>query len=219
MNIIDCEQGTREWLSARAGLVTASRIKTVMCQSGRGGGPSKTREDYKRQLVCEILTGYPVKNFLKTPAMEHGNKYEPDARDAYRLMTGFNVTEVGLVRHPSIEMAAASPDGVVDEDGLLEIKCPSPETHDKYCKLGAVPAAYLHQVMWQLACCERKWVDFVSFNPFMTGFGRIHIVRVYPDVQLIKEMERTVLDFAREVMRSIPVGYDLSVFCNKFGFL
>jgi len=117
------EQGSQEWLAERAGRVTASALSNVMMAKTAAG-----YQNYMAQLVCERLTGQPVETF-KSAAMEHGNDTEPQARAFYELETGNEVTEVGFIAHPVIEWSGASPDGLIGDDGLVEIKCPQPAKH------------------------------------------------------------------------------------------
>ena len=150
MKIIDAVQGTPEWLSARAGKVTASMISAVLMKPETAGF-----RDYQAQLVAEILTGKPQGSDYTNAHMQFGTETEPLARSAYEAETGFSVDEVGLCIHPSIERAGASPDGLVGNSGLVEIKCPKVATHLAYQIAGVVPAGYKNQMMWQMACTGR----------------------------------------------------------------
>ena len=166
MNALPYPQGSPEWLQARVGRVTASRIKDV-CAQGKGSAPSVTREAYMGELIAERLTGLASNDGYTNADMQRGTDLEPLARAAYEVRTKQMVDEVGLVLHPRNEFFGASPDGVVGTDGLLEIKCPRTHVHISYLLNRKPPPAYIPQMAWQAFCCERSWVDFVSFDPKM----------------------------------------------------
>ena len=197
MKTIDYPQGTPEWLQARAGKVTASRINDVMAKIKTG--ESAARKDYKAQIVAEILTGTPQENGFKSAEMQWGNDQEPFARAAYEIKTGSMVDQVGLVLHPTIERGAASPDGLVGLDGLVEIKCPKTATHLQYLVDGRVPAHYQPQMLWQMACTERQWCDFVSFDPRLPEHLQLFVQHFIRDQKRIDEIESEVRAFLAEV--------------------
>jgi len=190
-------QGTPEWLQERAGKVTASGISNVIAK-GRGNEPSATRAKYMGQLIAETLTGQPAKTFTNA-AMDHGIEHEPMARARYEIAFGVMVEQVGLILHPKIDRAGASPDGLVDEEGLLEIKCPETHTHIEYLLANTVPTVYRPQMAWQCACTGRKWVDFVSFDPRMPEELQLFAVRYVPDEKYLSELEGAVIGFLAEM--------------------
>ena len=190
MKVIDAVQGTPEWLAARAGRVTASMISNVLMKPETAGF-----RDYQAQLVAEILTGKPQGSDYTNAAMQFGTETEPLARSAYEAETGFSVDEVGLCIHPTIERAGASPDGLVGNSGLTEIKCPKVATHLAYMLAGVVPSGYKNQMMWQMACTERDWCDFVSFRPDLPEHLQLFIVRFKRDPARILELETAVVAF------------------------
>ena len=196
MKIIDFPQGSAEWLASRAGRVTASCISDVMAKGK--SGEAAVRADYKAQIVAEILTGKPQGSTFTNDAMQWGTEQEPFARAAYEVTKGAMVDQCGLVLHPTIERAAASPDGLVN-DGLLEIKCPKTATHLQYLLDGKAPAKYRNQMLWQMACTERAWCDFVSFDPRLPEDLQLFVVRFQRDDDAIKAMEAEVLAFLSEV--------------------
>ena len=197
MKILDFPQGTPEWLAARAGKVTASRMPDVLAQIRTG--EAAARRDYRAQLVAEILTGRPQEDGFINAEMQHGIDQEPFARAAYEVATDQLVDQVGFVLHPTLERAGASPDGLVDFDGLLEVKCPKTATHLQYLMDGSVPAKYEPQMAWQLACTGRKWADFVSFDPRLPAKLQLFKVRLARDEARIKELEREVVSFLADV--------------------
>ena len=197
MRILELTQGSTEWLQARAGRVTASRIADVMAKTK--AGESASRRDYKAQIVAEILTGTPQENGFKSAEMQWGNDQEPFARAACEIATGAMVDQVGLVLHPTIERGAASPDGLVGPDGLVEIKCPKTATHLQYLVDGKVPTHYQPQMLWQMACTGRDWCDFVSFDPRLPDHLQLFIRRFNRDQKRIDEIESEVRAFLAEV--------------------
>lgn len=196
MKIIDFPQGSMEWLQSRAGKVTASRIADVMAKIKTG--EAATRKDYRAQIVAEILTGMPQGDTFINAEMQFGTDNEPFARAAYEVAQGVMVDQVGLVVHHAIDRAAASPDGLVGDKGMLEIKCPKVATHLTYLLDGVVPSKYQPQMLWQMACCEREWVDFVSFRPDLPEDLQLFTVRFERDDKRIKEMEAEVILFLLE---------------------
>jgi len=202
VNIIDCTQGDHEWFNARLGKVTASEVADAVRFLKRGdkkGEEGKTRLSYKAAIVSEILTGDPADTFV-SKYMERGTELEPYARTAYEIKRNVMVEQVGFVIHPSIDRSGASPDGLVGEDGGLEIKCPKVENHLAYMLAGKLPPEYEPQVMWNLACTGRQWWDFVSYcPPPMPERHRLFIVRVHRDEQRIAELEAGVVQFLAEV--------------------
>jgi putative phage-type endonuclease len=194
------EQRTAEWFQARLGKVTASRVADVIAKTKTGY--SASRENYMAQLVVERLTNTQAETFTNA-AMQWGTDQEPFARAAYELKMGVMVDETGLVDHPTIPMAGASPDGLVGEDGLVEIKCPNTATHIDTLLTQTVPAKYITQMQFQMACTGRQWCDFVSFDPRMPQKAQIFIKRVLRDDSFIKEIESEIKKFLAEVSAKV----------------
>ena len=196
MKTIDVEQGSPEWKAARAGKVTSSAVQYVLAKIK--SGEAAARKDYRAQLVAEILTGVPQDDGYINAEMQWGLDQEPFARGAYEAVHGVLVDRVGLVLHPTIERAAASPDGIAGE-GLLEIKCPKTATHLQYLLSGEVPSKYQPQMLWQMACAEAPWCDFVSYDPRLSPELQLFKVRFARDDGRIREMEAEVSIFLDEV--------------------
>lgn len=192
----EIEQGSPEWFALRCGKVTASRVADVVAKTKTGWGAS--RANYMAELVAEQLTQTVAPGF-QNDAMRWGTEQEPLARSAYEFRTDAEIAAVGFIAHPTIPMSGASPDGHIGEDGSLEIKCPNTATHLDTLLGQAVPAKYITQIQWQLACNGRKWCDFVSFDPRMPENMRIFIQRVDRDDKLIKELEEAVVAFIFEL--------------------
>jgi putative phage-type endonuclease len=204
-------QGSEEWKAARVGKVTASRICDLVAKTK--SGYSTSRANYLAELVAERLTGVAAESY-QNAAMAWGQATEPQARDAYVFHKDAEVTEVGLIDHPSIDMSAASPDGLVGAEGLVEIKCPLTATHIETLLGGCVPSKYLLQMQWQMACTGRSWCDFVSFDPRMPEPLRLFVQRVPRDAAKIAEVEAEVKKFLAELsltVRELTTRYALAV--------
>lgn len=196
--IIEVEQGSADWVKMRVAMVTGSRVADVMAKLKKKEGEAAVRANYRMELIVENLTGLAVDHYV-SPAMEHGIEFEPLARAAYEMATGNEVDPGGFAIHPRIERFGSSPDGRIGTDGLLEIKCPTSDTHLGYLLAGTVPEEYQPQMMAEMACTGRKWVDFVSFDPRMPQHLQLFIRRFEWNDARIGEMEREVEKFLGEV--------------------
>ena len=193
-------QGSPEWFASRLGKVTASRITDVMAKVKSGEATS--RANYRAELVAERLSGESEEGFVSS-AMERGTELEPFARAAYEARKLVLVDQVGLIDHPDIPMSGASPDGLVGDYGLVEIKCPYTAIHIGYMTAGIPPAKYQPQMLWQMACTEREWCDFASYDPRLPGNLSLFVVRFERDDKRIKEMEAEVIRFLDEVNETV----------------
>jgi putative phage-type endonuclease len=193
-------QGSEEWFAQRLGKVTASRLADVLATIKTG--EAADRANYRAELVAERLTGKRSEGFTNA-AMKWGTECEPIARATYEAETGSIVEEVGMIDHPTIAMSGASPDGLVGSDGLLEIKCPETKAHIATMLSGSVPAKYIPQVQWQIACTGRAWCDFVSFDPRMPADMQMFCVRVHRDDEYIKKCEAAVIEFLASVDETV----------------
>lgn len=194
------EQGSKEWKAERAGKATASRIADIMAKTK--SGPSASRANYLAQLVAERLTGEASEGFTNA-AMAHGTATEPEARNAYAFATDADVKQVGFIPHPSIEWSGASPDGLIGDDGLVEIKCPNTATAIDTLLGGAIDRKYVLQMQWQMACTGRKWCDFVSYDPRLPASMSLFVKRVDRDEMLIADIQREVSAFLKEVAETV----------------
>ena len=190
------EQGSDAWFTARIGKVTASRVADVLAKTKTGY--SASRENYMAQLVCERLTNQKADGFTSV-AMQWGTETEPLARISYEVAQNVLVDEVGFVPHPSIIMAGASPDGLVGDDGLLEIKCPNTATHIETLLSQTVPGKYNTQMQFQMACTGRSWCDFVSFDNRLPAELQLFVKRVPRDNMYIRLMEEEIVKFLNEL--------------------
>ena len=187
--IIDCPQGSPEWHMLRLGTVTGTGFKQVLNKGkGRGG--------YMDTLVEELRTLEPRKSYV-SEYMEHGTKWEPIARLVYEAVTERTVQQVGFIIKD--DFVGVSPDGLVGDDGIIEIKCPKGTTHEKYVDKDRLPPTYRAQVQGLLWVTGRKWVDFMSYHPRPIGGERYMIKRVWRDEVYIKTIQSECDRFVKEM--------------------
>lgn len=197
MRVVNCQQGSAQWLDVRRGKITASRIADVMDRLKKGG-EGASRRNYRTELLAERLSGRSEEHYV-SPEMDWGSEFEPHARAAYEIANDVMVDTVGFILHSKMDFAGASPDGLVGSDGGLEIKCPKTTTHLKWLQAGTVPEEHQAQCLWNMACAERSWWDFMSYDPRMPEGLRIFIVRMDRDEARISEIEHEVERFNEEV--------------------
>jgi putative phage-type endonuclease len=190
------EQGGELWKRARIGRVTASNIADVMAKGK--SGEAIGRYKYKVKIVAERITGVAQESFSNA-AMEWGVEQEPFAAMAYDVSRETMSERTGLWVHPDINWLGASPDRLVGEDGLLEIKCPNTTTHLTNIFENRVPSEYIKQIQCQLWVTGRQWCDFVSFDPRVGKRNELFVCRVQRDDSLIETMRTEVLQFLSEV--------------------
>ncbi len=197
MNIItDLKQGSAEWLRLRLGQVTASRMSDVLSK-GRGKAPSKTAETYMMELIAERLTG-EAKPFFENDAMRWGTETEPQARSMYEVNNNFvSVDEVAFIEHS--DFVGVSPDGLIGEDGMLEIKCPTTITQIKRALTYDYSEDYKAQIQMQLWVAQREWCDFVSFDPRIDCDASFLQQRVYRDEEFIDNMKVVTTSFVERM--------------------
>ena len=183
MRISNYEQGSQEWLESRLGRPTASNFGKLLTPTGK---LSSSADAYINELIAQRITG-ELPEFYTNPTMERGNELEPHAKAAYEFTHDVEVVEVGLCLHDTLE-CGASPDGLVGDDGGIEIKCPLPHTHVSYLRDGKIPSKYIPQVQGCLWITGREWWDFMSYHPAMEDL----IVRVYRDEAYIKALADAV---------------------------
>ena len=194
-------QGSEQWFAARLGKVTASRVADIIAETKSGWASS--RGNYLAELVAERLTGKTADSYTNA-AMQWGVETEPEARRAYEFHSDVEVEEVGFVGHPTIEMAGASPDGLVGDYGLVEIKSPLTKTHiDTLLGKGVIKKNYYTQVQFQLACTRRDWCDFVSYDPRLPPGLSLHVQRIDRHDNIIANLEQHVITFLAEVQATV----------------
>lgn len=200
--IVDCEQRTDAWHQARCGSLGASAIADALAKLKDGKTPGATSTNLRAKLVVERLTGVQEDSF-KSAAMQFGIDNEDAARTAYEAKYGVFVEPVGLAKHPRIEGTHASPDGLVGDDGLIEIKCPNSATHIETLRTGKVPTKYIYQMQWQMLCTHRQWCDFVSFDPRLPEKLQLWVKRIERDNVLIATLEAGVIEFLNGVKADV----------------
>jgi len=191
------EQGSDEWKQARLGHVTASNIAEVMSK-GKGNAEAVGRYKYKVRLVAERLTMTAGESYANA-AMQWGIEQEQFACIEYEAATNQFVDKVGFVLHPEIEWVGVSPDRLVGQEGLIEVKCPNTTTHLDYLFENKVPSEYYKQIQCQLWVTGRQWCDFISYDPRLPKRNQLLIVRTERDEKLIAEMKTETEKFLDEV--------------------
>ena len=210
----DFEQLSEQWFAFRAGKFSSSTVGDIM-KKGRGGKPSTMRANAITRLALERLTGQKDGNGYSGGAMQRGTELEPEARAHYSFTNGVPVLEIGCVSHDMHPHAICSPDGLVGDDGLVEIKCPEtmPRHYDALNGGEWIKKEYHWQVQHQLYVTGRKWCDLVSYDPrFKTSDSdtlAMATVRVFPEPEA-QIMLQEQIDLANiEVERQLQTLKDL----------
>lgn len=192
MRILTMEQGSPEWYQARLGIPTASCFDKILTPTGKS---STQASAYANTLLAEWLCGQPLEDF-NNGWMERGKKLEKSARAYYQMIADADVTQVGLVLRDDGK-AGCSPDGLVGDVGMLQIKVPAPHTHVGYLLKSEAPTGYYSQLQGEMYIAEREWNDFLSFHPLMPPV----LVRVERDEKHIAKLIREI-DALLEVIES-----------------
>jgi len=190
------EQRTDEWFKARLGKVTASKVSDVLAKIK--SGEAAVRRNYKMQLATERLTNQKTDTYINQ-AMQDGIDREDTAREIYEIVRDIKVEQVGFIDHPTIKMAGASPDGLLPDNGVLEIKCPIETTHTTNLLERKLPSRYISQVQWQIACTGAEYANFVSYNPNFEPKLQLMFIEVERDNEYIEMLEEEVSTFLLEV--------------------
>lgn len=203
IKIITCEQNSPEWHAARLGIPTASRFDEVLAE-GKGSAPSKTRRTYMLKLMGEKLTGEQMYDYQNSH-MERGHTMEDDARRLYVFAKDVEVQRVGFVRNEFTAnlVAGCSPDSLIEDDGMLEIKTKLAHLQLEVLLSDELPPAHKAQVQGQLWVAEREWVDFCSYWPKLPPF----IKRVYRDDVYIKHLAKGVEIFCNEMHTLLKANF------------
>jgi putative phage-type endonuclease len=188
---MNAPQGTEEWLKKRLGKITGSTIHKIMSAKEN----SSTRLKLLQDLTLERISGSPTKNIVTAP-MARGLELESEARKAYEKLNQ-EVTLIGFIDHPTIKEAGVSPDGLVGEDGIIEIKCLNIKSHNEIIKKQILPKQYNFQIQFQLACTNRAWCDFVAYHPEADDV--LYVKRVLPEHEVIKDIHEKAVIFIGEV--------------------
>ncbi len=192
MRIVHCEQRSPEWFAARTGLITASRFKDARARL-KSGAPAQAALDYMAELAIERITGNLTDRFV-TPAMQRGTDLEAAARAAYEADSGEIVTELGLCLHDEHPIGY-SPDGLVGDPGLIEIKAPANAYRLAHALMTADVSEYMDQVQGGMWITGREWCDVVIYHPALP----LRPIRVKRNDDYIATLEMDLLAFAVEV--------------------
>jgi predicted phage-related endonuclease len=197
--IVEVDQQSVEWLKMRIGKCTGSRVRDALSFL-KNGQPSQRRKDYMVDLVTERLTGLATDHYM-TPAMQFGSDNEVYARAAYSVISGNEVDSVGICTHPTIDNFQSSPDGLINDNGVVEFKVPNTATHIEWKLDGIIPKEHEYQMMAHLACSGREYCDFLSFDPRLPPKHQYFLKRMerFQVEDLIAEMEAGVIQFLSEV--------------------
>ena len=192
----DFAQGTPEWKRQRCGIVTASRMADLTAKTKSGYGAS--RANYMAEKLIERLTGEPADTYTNA-AMQWGTEQEPHARNAFEFYSGETVVETGFILHPVIKNCGASPDGLIGDKGMIEIKCPNTATHVEYLLKEEIPLKYQLQMQLQLMVCQRNWCEFVSFDPRLPEEMRLWTQTFLYNEPMAEMLETEILKFNSEL--------------------
>ncbi|MGZ8317561.1 MAG: lambda exonuclease family protein [Telluria sp.] len=198
------EQHTPEWKRERCGHATASRFYDVL-------GTKSGRQSYLEQLVCERVTGEPKPEAF-SHSMDWGHTCEEPAKQLYQLLTGETVQRAGFVKHPTLPWVGASPDGLIGDDGGIEVKCPYNSEIHLRTWLEGMPVEHKAQVQGVMWVCERDWIDFISFDPRQPEHLRLYVERIHRDEQFIQtlaeENRKLLIEVALQVKKLHQLGKD-----------
>lgn len=191
----NCEQGSNAWHELRCGRITASKFKEVVS--------AKSTLGYKGLIntcIGEILS-QTIEESYSNDNMQRGIELEPDAANSYELENEVELKEIGFLTNSNLheEYVGVSPDRLIYDDGLLEIKCPLMKTHIGYLRAGKLPNEYKWQVQGQLLISERKYCDFMSHYPNLPTFK----IRIYPDEKMQLELKQRLDDAVAEIKEAV----------------
>lgn len=187
-------QRSEDWHADRCGKVTASRIKDIDAKPVKG----KKYNTLTLTILSERITGVQEET-PTSKVMQWGIDQEENAIAAYENETGNFVKGTGLIDHPVIKLSGASPDGLVNLNGQIEVKCPSIATHLNTLLTKEIPVEHIPQITWQLACTRRKWCDFVSYDPRLPVHLQLVVIRVNAEDLDIAGIEQSVIRFNQKI--------------------
>jgi hypothetical protein len=200
LELANIEQGSPEWKQVRCGIVTASRLEDLIAVSEKTGLDLAPRRHYREELIVEILTGEPYPTSAEyARQVQWGKEQEPFARAAYEMRYDVLVDTCGFALHPDVVRFGASPDGLVGEDGLIQIKCPNTNTHLRWIQAGIAPTEHWCQMLAEMACTGREWCDFVSFDPRLPEHLQLFVRRFHRNDELIEKLLTEVEHFNSEI--------------------
>jgi putative phage-type endonuclease len=197
MNPNEPIQGSAAWLALRCGNLTGSRIYEA-CAKKANGQYYASRETLMHEKLIERLTGQWAEHFV-SDAMQWGTMHEDDARAVYETHSGVLVADCAYFPHPSIAHSGASPDGLVDGEGVIEIKCPTTAVHLKTILSGEIPGDHFYQMAWEIEISGRKWADFISYDPRLPGNLSFFCKRYTPETAFLEGLRDDVIKFLAEL--------------------
>jgi predicted phage-related endonuclease len=204
MQIHNVEQNSPAWMNLRLGIITASSMKDVLSKGRSKTATSVTRQTYMDKLMGEQLSGRFPSNYTNE-AMMMGHELEKYAREYYERATGNKVTQVGFItNHDDIGTVGFSPDGLIGEDGVLEIKSRMDHVQVRVLLNDAPSPEHYAQMQCGLWVSERQWCDYVSFNEYIPPFIR----RVHRDDEFIANMREQVIEFYAEMTANLKILTD-----------
>lgn len=189
---------TPEWVKARVGCLTASRMADAMATLKDGKTDGAPRKRYLREILAERMTGYAMDHYV-SPAMQHGLEYEQACKDAYEGASGNLILPAGFILHPRIEFFGATPDGLIDDDGCYEGKAPTTDTHLYWLIEGKVPPEYKPQMIAEMLCARRRWCAFASYDPRLPPKKRLFVRHYEPKPEEFAEIESAAIRFLKDV--------------------
>lgn len=211
MIIRDIEQGSDSWMQMRVGFITASEVWRLM--PGAKGSYLKERDNYLAELACEILTNEPYQHFV-TKEMERGKELEHLARSAFEGETGQMVEEVAIIEHDTIKMLKGSPDGILGNDGCIEIKMPNTANHFKTIQTGKIDRKYIFQMNVVMMCGNFKYCQFISYDDRAPENLQLYIKRIDKDKLICENIHIEILKFCKELENYVAKlkGYKAKTF-------
>lgn len=190
----DVEQLSELWMALRVGSIGGSSISSVVA-----GGQGKMRKNLLYRLAGEILSGQKYEGY-HNDHMDRGIEQESEARSMYELMTNQEVIQVGLIKES--DHKHVSPDGLVDPDGMIEIKCTIPSVHIETIIMDRVPPEYWKQCQWGMFVAKRNWLDFISYSPLVID-RPIWIKRIECDEKTVIELDDGSDKFIAEMLEIV----------------
>jgi putative phage-type endonuclease len=199
MIIHNIDQQSEAWYQARCGRVTGTRFKSLVAKD-----TTDAYKDLVTNIACEMITG-KMEETYSNAIMEYGIETEPIARKEYENLFEVEVITAGFIMPDEStkyhEWIGISPDGLLPEDGILEIKCPLMRTHLEYIERNELPSEYRYQIQGELFVTGLKYCDFMSYVPGMKSF----IIRVFPDLELFTEFERRLDVLIQQVEQKLLI--------------
>ena len=205
---VTSDQQTLDWLKERIGCLTASRMADAIAYL-KNGKEGEARKKLKIDIVAERMTDTMVSRYV-TDAMHWGIENEQLAKDRYEEITGRLITPCGFALHDSIPYFGASPDGLIGDDGLIEVKCPTSATFVSWCMGNIVPEMHEPQMLAQLAVTGRKWVDFFAFDPRVKFYDHQYFLRRFEppkkDIEIIEQAAKSLLSEVEQLFEQVTTS-------------